>query len=118
MTRHQPIPMNSDPNTIAQIAKAPNAPMHPNFTVSSIDIPDFLPRASTSGNSAAGDSNSRSPAAVSFTPGMACTREQNSELVTELPSFLRCARSAHGGMKPETAEGVITIENQNIAGTA
>lgn len=50
-------------------------------------------------------------------PGMALTQEHNFEPIF-IPSFLRCARSAHDGMKPETPEAVITIENQNIAGTA
>lgn len=72
-----------------------------------------------SGEAAVASSSTSEAAAVPTpAPGMAPTQEHNFERVIDLPSFLRCARSAHGGMKPEARRGVITIENQNIAGTA
>lgn len=35
----------------------------------------------------------------------------------DIPDFLRRARPAHDGMKPDARESVITIKNENIAGT-
>lgn len=50
-------------------------------------------------------------------PGMVRNgREQNFEL-PDIPSFLRRARPAHDAIEPEAVDGVITIANQNIAGT-
>ncbi|TXH85515.1 MAG: hypothetical protein E6Q77_00375 [Rhizobium sp.] len=71
-----------------------------------------------SGEAAVASSSTSEAAAVPTpAPGMALLREQNSEPVF-IPSFLHCARTAHGEMKPETPRDVITIQNQNIAGAA
>ena len=117
--KHHPNPSQNAPSSRASSAPPAQHDTNSNPLGSVIDLPSFLPRASsTSGNSTAGDSGLRSPAAdFSSAPGMALTQEQDSEPL-DIPSFLRRARPAHDGMKPEVREAVISKANRNIKETA
>lgn len=128
MTDHRgEIPSKNAPNTSAIIPPiaTDEASQNPRGSSCIVDPPNpflepaCIPPAAV--NSTAAASTHPEPAAavdLSSAPGMVRNaREQNSEPSIEIPSFLRRARPAHDAIEPERVGVVITIENQNIAGT-
>ena len=103
---HQPSPSMNAPSTSASIAPTAThaASQNPRGNSCFIDLPKFSFESvdgDLSGEAAVALYPTSEAAAVPTpAPGMALTQEHNSEPLF-IPSFLRCARSAHGGMKPD-----------------